>query len=406
MRFLRIFLSLFGCVKVNLKGKEISRFLRLCSTHHIMLWDITSKEMDEISFFMSARDVFRLPAVLRKTNCRFCIEQKEGLPFLLKKYRWKIAFRGSIVCAFFLFWYLTTFIWSIHLSGNSYLTEEYLQYFLKEQHAYIGCRSKDIDTVALEEKLLEQFSEVIWASIYIKGTSLHITVKEQIRLPEQKEDVAEQSRDLISPVDGKVADIFVRNGTEAVKKGDEVKQGDVLIHGWVPVYDDMATQVLRYETAIADGDVLIESRYPYREEVKATYQKKIWDDKTMQYLTFATAQESTDLIPYLIPQQKRTMFCETKPVSIFGSIPLPLILHRHKILFYNLQSATYTKGEATEILEQKYQQFAKKMDKKGIQIMDKNVIILRRGNVYSMEGEILLRYPATELQQGKIPDLE
>lgn len=374
--------------------------------HHIMLWDITAKEMDEISFFMSARDVFRLSSILRKTNCRFCIEQKEGVPFLWKKYRWKIAFRGSIVCAFLLFWYLTTFIWSIHLSGNSYLTEEYLQYFLKEQHAYIGCSSKDIDTVNLEEKLLEEFPEVIWVSIYIKGTSLHITVKEQIKLPEQKEDTEKQPRDLISPADGKVADIFVRNGTEAVKKEEEVKKGDVLIHGWVPVYDDMATQVLRYETAVADGDVLIESRYPYQEELKATYQKKMWQDNTMRYLTLDTIHGTVDLIPYFISQQKHTMFCKTEPVYIFGSIPLPLMINRHKIMFYSLQSETYTKEEATEILEKKYQQFAKKMDKKGIQIMDKNVIILRKGNVYSMEGELLLRYPATELQKGKLPDLE
>lgn len=374
--------------------------------HHIMLWDITAKEMDEISFFMSARDVFRLSSILRKTNCRFCIEQKEGVPFLWKKYRWKIAFRGSIVCAFLLFWYLTTFIWSIHLSGNSYLTEEYLQYFLKEQHAYIGCSSKDIDTVNLEEKLLEEFPEVIWVSIYIKGTSLHITVKEQIKLPEQKEDTEKQPQDLISPADGKVADIFVRNGTEAVKKEEEVKKGDVLIHGWVPVYDDMATQVLRYETAVADGDVLIESRYPYQEELKATYQKKMWQDNTMRYLTLDTIHGTVDLIPYFISQQKHTMFCKTEPVYIFGSIPLPLMINRHKIMFYSLQSETYTKEEATEILEKKYQQFAKKMDKKGIQIMDKNVIILRKGNVYSMEGELLLRYPATELQKGKLPDLE
>ncbi len=399
-----IFLSLFGSVKVNLTGKEISRFLRLCSTYRIFLFDISSEGADEISFFMSARDVFRLRPVLRKTGCRLRICQRRGAPFFFLRYRWKIAFRGSILCAFLLFWYLTGFIWSVHLSGNSYLTEEYMRAFLEERQAYIGCRAGRIDTVALEEQILEAFPEVIWTSVYIKGTSLHITLKEQIRLAEEQEE-RPGVQDLIAPADGKVAEIFVRSGTAAVAQGDEVKKGDVLIHGWVPVYDDMETLVKHYDPVAADGDVLIERRQPYREQLDAAYQKKQWTE-TLRYVTFETAGVNADLIRYFLPDEKRVVFCETRPLRLFHSIVLPLTQNRYEARLYRLKPQTYSRSEAEEILLRRYRQFAKKIGKKGVQITDKNVIILRKGNVYSMEGDVLLRYPAKELRAGTVPDVE
>ena len=49
--------------------------------------------------------------------------------------------------------------------------------------------------------------------------------------------------ELTAGSDGTVTKIIVRNGIVRVKAGDEVKTGDVLVSGKLPIYDDSETLV-------------------------------------------------------------------------------------------------------------------------------------------------------------------
>lgn len=403
---MKIFLFLFGYVRVRLQGRELSRFIHLCSMHHIYLWDIQGNEENELFASVAAADVFRLCEPLRKTKSRLRIIEKTGLPFLIRRYRWKIAFGCSILFAIGLFFYLTSFIWTIHISGNSYLTESTIAKFLEEHHANVGSKISSVDTLYLEEELLSQFPEIIWVSVHIRGSALNITMKEQILLEQPKENTDTAAMNLIAPCDGLVERLFVRNGTAAVAAGDIVTKGTPLIYGWIPIYDDTGNQILSYETVKADGDVILTGTMPYQDRLPVRYQSRTWSETTFSYLTIGSAQGTMDLIPLFIKNSSYVTITRTKPVCLFGRITLPFVLNQKELRCYEEKNAVYQRKEAENLMQKRFFAYIKKLGEKGIQITGKNVIILKDKNAYSMEGELTFSYPATELQEADLPSLE
>jgi hypothetical protein len=235
---------------------------------------------------------------------------------------------------------------------------------------------------------------------------LHITIKEQIQLETKSAQETAVCSNLVSPCDGQVEQLFVRSGTAAVAVGDTVKQGDVLIYGWLPIYDDTGSVIQSYEEVIADGDVMVGSTCPYEDTLALRYQAKEWTGKTLSYLTIGIRQGTMDMIPYFLGGQSYVTYTKTCPVSFWGQAKLPMVIHWKTICFYEYHSYQYDLEEAEEVLQQRFLVFCKKISEKGIQIINKNVIILEGKNAYSMEGEVSYLYPATTLQPGSIPDLE
>lgn len=403
---MKIFRFFLGSVKIQLKGQEVPRFLGLCSKHHIRIWDIDPKDGDEITFVLLKPDVFRLHPLLKKTNSRFRILEKRGFPFWLRKYRWRYAFGLGFLLALGLFWYLSGFIWQVKLTGNSSVTDSMMEHFLEEQETGAGTRRKQIDTLALESAIRTAFPQVIWITVYQKGTVLHIDLREQMAVEEKTEEEAEEVYHLIAPCDGQVTSIFLRRGTAAVAVGDTVQQGDVLVYGWIPVYDDTGTLLQAYDSCRADGDVMIAGQEVYEEELPLSHAVRRWQEKSRRYFIIGTAYGSVDLMRYFLWESSHVIVTDTCELNLFGLLPLPLVLHQRQILFYDTQMQEYSRQEAEELLAAHFSDFCKKLEEKGIQITDKNVMIERRKTEYYMEGQVDCLYPAAGLVPGDLPSLE
>ena len=77
----------------------------------------------------------------------------------------------------------------------------------------------DLDCEKVEMNFREDFPNITWISIYMKGTKLHIDIKENIvKNNTQKNKIT----DIISPYNGIVTSIFVKQGTALVKAGDSL----------------------------------------------------------------------------------------------------------------------------------------------------------------------------------------
>lgn len=80
--------------------------------------------------------------------------------------------------------------------------------------------------------------------------------------------------ELTAGSDGTVTKIIVRNGIVRVKAGDEVKTGDILVSGKLPIYDDSETLV-KTNLVHADAEVYAETtrtvtwKIPVVEEIRA-----------------------------------------------------------------------------------------------------------------------------------------
>lgn len=74
LKFLR------GYVRIRVWGFAPERFMNLCSSRNILLWDIT-KEKDVYEMCISLGGFRRLKGIARKTRTRVVILKRCGLPF-------------------------------------------------------------------------------------------------------------------------------------------------------------------------------------------------------------------------------------------------------------------------------------------------------------------------------------
>ena len=75
-----------GYVRIRLYGYAPERFLNLCSTHNILIWNLEYHE-EQYEFCISVRGLKQLKPILKKTRTKFVILERTGLPFVMRRYR-------------------------------------------------------------------------------------------------------------------------------------------------------------------------------------------------------------------------------------------------------------------------------------------------------------------------------
>ena len=188
---------------------------------------------------------------------------------------------GAAVCTGIIY-VMSLFIWQIDIDGNSKYTDELILQALAQMNVKTGCQKSEIDLPEIEEDLRIMYNEITWVSASITGTKLQIELREgdlkisgssgggqtgNVKRVENQEDSPKTQNgesetdlpaNLVTAEDALITNLVVRRGTAAVRYGDEVKKGDVLIEGKVYIYNEDET-LKKVDYLTADGD--IEGRY-------------------------------------------------------------------------------------------------------------------------------------------------
>ena len=402
---MNVFRFLKGYVCVFLTGDELPRLIRICISRGIFLWDVVSKDAEHMQARLYGCDVWKLHDILHKTRTKITIRKKIGLPFLYHNHRQKAGYAVGILAMLFLLFYLSGFIWTVQIHGNASLTEETITKYLSENEQGIGAKKTSIDTDMLEKQLLQDFPQMIWVSVHFKGSTLHIAIKEQIEESVASEDQMTEGMDLLAPIDGIVDTIYVRDGTAAVKQGDSVKKGAVLVYGWIPILNDSGDQVLQYINKNADGDVQILGSYEFSYEEKMAYEKRIATGEQREYIIIGTNHSNLNLIPYMLGRTTHTTMTKVKQLRFGGVLPLPIYCNHLTEKSYILQQSTHSKKEMQDIMQKHLFDLDKNFQEKGIQIVDKNVIMKYGSDSCVMQGTLLLRVSASEKRMTELPEI-
>ena len=193
-----------GFVCVRLSGYAPERFLNLCGNRDIVIWNL-ERDGDDYEFYISVQAFRTLRPIAKKTRTKLVVKKRFGFPFWLHRYRRRKLFFGGILLFFLILILLSQFIWNIEINGNSYITDETVLAYLKEQDLSFGTPKKKIDAEKLEESFRMAFDDVIWTSVKISGTKMTIDLQENIKNKERER-----------PNDGKAYDIIAENpATEA-----------------------------------------------------------------------------------------------------------------------------------------------------------------------------------------------
>ncbi len=392
-----------GYLCIRVWGFSTERFINLCGNHNILLWNIENHG-DYYTMCITLKGFYSLKSITRKTGTRVAITKRCGLPFFSQK-AWKRKIFVLGIFFSFLFWiWMESFILNIEIMGNYYITEEVFTDFLAKNHITPGMKKKDVDIEVLEKSIRNEYELITWTSAKVEGTRLLIYLKEndliQNKTDEQEMDTKEGYH-LIADVDGVVTNMVTRAGVPKVGIGTEVKKGDVLVEGCIPIYQEDST-VKRYEYCKADGDVIIESHMLVTKQQKEAYMKKVYtgEAKTRHYIRLGAWEINLPML--LNSYEKYDVVEECEQIQLFGGYRIPVFYGEKQVREYVVEEAIYTKEEIKENFEHKIQKIIQTLEEKGVQIIEKNVTINKYKGIWTLKVDFTVNQKAETLKKVQI----
>ena len=86
--FIKILINyILGYVRIKVEGYYIERFINICISKKILIWNIKREKSSIMYANISLNDFRRLKPIAKKTKCKVNIKRKKGIPFILHRYK-------------------------------------------------------------------------------------------------------------------------------------------------------------------------------------------------------------------------------------------------------------------------------------------------------------------------------
>ena len=364
--FVKILLDyILGYVSIKVEGLFIERFINICISKKILLWNTKRRKGTIFYANVSVQEYRKLKEIAKKTKSRINIESKKGLPFILHKYRKRKLFIGLLCLIAVGLMISSNFIWNIEIKGEESISEEEIVQTLEKYGLKTGTRKQKVDSSYVINNIRLERDDIAWIGINIKGTNAIIEIKETTKVPEIiKED---EYCNIISDKTGIITKISVQNGTANVQIGDIVKQGDTLISGIIEAKYTEARQVHSL------GE--IEARVWYTKKEKVFLNQKIPTETgdTEKKYSIILGELKINLTKPLSKFKNYDTMNENKKLMLFSNFYLPIEIVKITNKEYEYVDVTYTEEEIVAITVEKIEEELKNEIKNEENIVNKQI---------------------------------
>ena len=257
MLSLKITRWLRGYVRFSVLGGSPERFFSSCARAGAYLWDISSRRNSGACIAVGWYRALRPYA--RKAGCRLRVRERHGLPFLLHRTRnHRGLFAGAAAFAVIV-GTLSMHVWCVEVSGNETLDTQAILSALAENGLYPGALKSAVDSGRAERRLMLMFPKISWMSVNTRDCVLDIQIQEKTDRPEiVRQDGPCEVR---ASETGQILSLRVFGGTAAVKTGDAVVRGQLLVSAVVE--DQLGGSALRH----ASAEIIAETSHTCRVQI-------------------------------------------------------------------------------------------------------------------------------------------
>ena len=230
--FIKIILNyIIGYLRISIEGYYIERFINICKNNKIAIWNLKRDKEINLEFNIGVRDFKEICKIAKKTRCKVKIARKKGLPFLLHRYKKRKIFILLLIIIVALIMLSSNFVWNVEITEENNNVLENIEQDLKEAGLETGKLKSKIDTKEIINKIRLKREDIAWMGIELKGTNAIVKL---VKAEEKPEIINEEEYcNIVSDKEGIITKINAQSGTANVKVGDTIKQGDVLINGWM-----------------------------------------------------------------------------------------------------------------------------------------------------------------------------
>ena len=383
--------ELKGSVKISVCGLNTERFINICHNNNILLNNVITTD-NGCCMEISVRDFKKLKKPARICGVRIKIIQKDGLPFVIHKYRRRYFFIHGIMIFVLVNIIMSGYLWRIQITGNMHYSSKEIINYINRMNIHYGMKTGRIACEDIEAGLRQNFDRITWVSADVNGSRLRINIKED---DTGKSDYAQTAEsDICAAEDGRIVSIITRSGTPIVKAGDEVKKGDVLVMSKVESFNESGESFgVRY--VCADADIITGTSINYNDSVLREYELK---EYTGRIHTGTGIKIGDRLINYNVSKCKYDnydVFTEYKEITPYENMNLPISYAYFYYKEYNITTSDHTDDELENILNANLMNYLEKIQENGIQIIQNSVKIDIGSETGQASGTLLIRTPAT-----------
>ena len=330
-----------GYVDIIVEGYYIERFINICNSKQIFLWNIKRENSITLYTSIDAKKFKELKQICKKTKCKVKIENKKGLPFVLKKYKKRKIFLILLLIIILAIVILSRFIWNIEVRGNVDISKEEILQLVGNEGLSIGKDKSKIDTKAIINKVRLERDDIAWVGIDIKGTNAIIEIVEADKKPE----IIDESEycNIVANKDAIITKVSAKNGTPLVKEGDVVKKGDVVIAGW------LEGKYTGKQYVHSQGEVQAKVWYTTTEKISLKETKKIETGNTENKYSVKINNFQINLHKSIPKFEKYDTIEENKKLKLFSNFYLPIELVKYTFNEYEEIVVVHSIEEAKQM---------------------------------------------------------
>ena len=353
-----------GYVDIVIEGYYIEQFINICNTREINLWNIKKENSIKVFASIQISDFRKLKQICKKTKCKIKIQNKKGLPFIIKKYKKRKFFFLFLLLIVITIIILSNFIWNVEIEGETDIPKEEILELVKSEGLEIGKLKRTIDTKEIINKIRLERDDISWIGIEIEGTNAIIKIVEADEKPEIIDDSEYCS--IVADKNAMILKVSAQNGTPLVKEGDIVTKGDIIVAGW------MEGKYTGKQYVHAQGEVQAKVWYTTTEKVYLQETKKVETGQAESSYSVMINNFQINLPKSLPKFQKYDTIEEYKKLKLFSNFYLPLELVKYTYKEYEETVVIHSFEEAKQIgIDRAKESLQAEID--GKEILDKQV---------------------------------
>lgn len=335
---------LLGYVRITIEGYFIERLMNLCSNKGILIWNSKRKKTTLLEANVSIKDFRQIVKIAKQAKCKVSIKQKKGLPFIFNRYRKRKIFFFSLILIIVAIVSLSNFVWNIEVIGNEKIDKKEIIQTLKKEGLEVGTLKNKVNTKEIINKMRLDRNDLAWIGIDIRGTNAIVKVVEADKKPDIiKED---EYCNIVATKAGIIEKVNAINGTPLVKKGDVIKEGTLVIGGWL----EGKYTGTRY--VHANGSVQAKVWYTQNERVELN---QVISRKTENEETKYSVRINNFTINFyktLSKFKKYDTIEQNKKIKLFSDFYLPIEIIQKNNYELIEETITYTKEQAKQKAEE------------------------------------------------------
>lgn len=217
-----------GYVRVRVSQGCAGKLMTLCARNGILLWK-GQNGGDAFSGCVAVRMLDNLRALAGQAGMDLQIIEIRGMPHLLHNYRKRIGILFGILLFLAVLVVSQQFVWSVQVEGCKSVNPQRLIALLDEAGVRRGTLKKKIDLRYTAREMILRADELSWAALNLHGTTAILRIRE--RTPPPPKIDTNVPANVVALEDGQIKKLRVTDGKAALKEGETVRRGEIIISG-------------------------------------------------------------------------------------------------------------------------------------------------------------------------------